>query len=233
MVVKILRIVDAGLALVAVVLGCVALAGVSEDKDTIESVHWSKIVAGGSDYGYEVSGYYNLWGGIAELDVDEDFADYYGVSEYALERELGAAIGLPFDEPIEVDYDEQDAMYALVIIGFVLAVLKLIVAIGAIAIEYVRVGVGSTILSLLGIAFWFAALGLWVDEVMDGVDDEEGVDLSYGPGLGCAAACGSLAVISLVLSVAALVVGSILSIKEGGAKYGGSPARDVEMAATG
>ena len=78
----------------------------------------------------------------------------------------------------------------------------------------------------------FAAVGLWVNGAIEDIQDQDGFE--NGPGLGCAAASGSLSVISLILSIAALVLGG----KEGGAKYGGAPeavsdtAKDVEMAAT-
>ena len=213
MVAKVLRIVDVGLALVTVVLGCVALAGVSENKDTIEQVHWSKIEAGNSDAGFEVKLYYNLWGGFAKLDADlDELAKAQGRDPDDLEAELkevmqsGSLGAISFDDPDDIDYDEKDAMYALVIIGFVFAVFKLIVAGVAVAADNVGVSLGSAALSLLGIAFWFAALGVWVDKVMDVADEEPFHDLTYGPGLGCAAACGSLAVMSLILSIVAFVV---------------------------
>ena len=257
MVAKVIRVVDVLIALVAVALGCVALAGVSEDKDAIKKVYWSKITGEGG--GLKVEAHFNLWGGVATLNADklvEDLserlaeqAEQAGIEmdedeiEEEVEKELddlyqqllepgGTDLflaGLPPNEATEVDYDEQNAMYALVIIGFVLAVFKLIVAGVAVTTDNVGVGAGSTALSLLGIAIWFAALGLWVNEVMDGVDDEEGVELSYGPGLGSAAACGSLAVMSLILSIVACVVCG----KEKGAPEAVSDtAKDLEMVVT-
>jgi len=209
MVAKILRIVDTVLTFVALVLGCVALSGVSDNKDTIKATYWMKANAGG--LGLDVDLYGNLWGYYVDVDFDVD--------------------GNPAEWDDNSDpKDVKDAMFALVVLGFVVTVIKLIVAIVGIIVppNNMGVGIGSILLSLLGLAFWFAAVGLWTNKALDGDDKiKDYDDFENGPGFATAAVCGALAVLSLLISIGALVLGG----KEGGAPEAvDSKNKDVEMA---
>ena len=74
----------------------------------------------------------------------------------------------------------------------------------------------------------FAAVGLWTNKALDGDDKiKDYDDFENGPGFATAAVCGALAVLSLLISIGALVLGG----KEGGAPEAvDSKNKDVEMA---
>ena len=71
----------------------------------------------------------------------------------------------------------------------------------------------------------FAAVGLWTNKAVKDAKDEDGFE--NGPGFATAAVCGSLAVLSLLISIGACALGG----KEGGAPEAvDSKNKDVEMA---
>jgi len=239
MVAKVLRIIDVVLTLAGIGVGCVAIAGLSQDANIIKNTYWSKLSADIDEpgvVGLEFDYWANLWGGVYEFGGPlYDLAEEMGYDSFSERLDSLVGPGFKHGEPKEIDYDDKDSMYVLVIIGFVVTGLKLIVAIVAVIVppNNVCFGGGSTLLSLVGTFFWFAAVGVWVGKVMDDADDQDGFTLYYGPGLASACAVGGLLAISLLLSLIATVMGRNEPRK---LAPSGAPevvdAKDLETAAT-
>ena len=249
MVAKALRIVDLVLVIAGIGAGCVAIAGFSEDADIMKNTYWSKLSAHYDDFegtgkAAEFDAWANLWGFTFEFGGEffEYFEDYieFLAAEYGYEVDLDIDdlmeenFGFRNGEPTEEDYDKQDTMYALVIIAFATTALKMLCAIAVICLQNnACFGVVSSLLSLVGTFFWFAAVGVWVGKVMDDADDQDGFTLYYGPGLASACAVGGLLAISLLLSLIATVMGRNEPRK---LAPSGAPevvdAKDLETAAT-
>ena len=237
MVAKALRIVDIVLVIVGIGAGCVAIAGFSQDADIIKNTYWSKLSAHfddfeGTGYDAEYDVWVNLWGltfeyGGEVFEVFESLLAGYGYEEEDIDDLIEDDFGYRDGEPTEEDYDKKDTMYALVIIAFAATGVKMLFGIAIICLQNnACLGVISSLLSLVGTFFWFAAVGVWVgivmDDLMDEVDDEH-TDLYYGPGLACACGAGGLLAISLVLS-------SLATCMRDGDKTAPGAPEDVETA---
>ena len=239
MVAKALRIVDLVLVIAGIGAGCVAIAGFSQDADIMENTYWSKLSAHfddfeGTGYALEYDAWVNLWGLKFEYggEVFEELEKIlallagYGYEpdddiDDLIEDDLGYRRG----EPTEEDYDKKDTMYALVIIAFATIGMKMLCGIAVICLQNnVCLGVVSSLLSLVGTFFWFAAVGVWVGIVMDDQEIED-TDLYYGPGLAGACGAGGLLAISLLLSSLAACM------RDGSGKTAPGAPEDVETAA--
>ena len=240
MVAKALRIVDLVLVIAGIGAGCVAIAGFSEDADIMKNTYWSKLSAHYDDFegtgkAAEFDAWANLWGFTFEFGGEffEYFEDYieFLAAEYGYEVDLDIDdlmeenFGFRNGEPTEEDYDKQDTMYALVIVAFATTALKMLCGIAVICLQNnVCFGVVSSLLSLVGTFFWFAAVGVWVGIVMDDQEIED-TDLYYGPGLAGACGAGGLLAISLLLSSLAACM------RDGSGKTAPGAPEDVETAA--
>ena len=70
MVAKVLRIIDVVLTLAGIGVGCVAIAGLSQDANIIKNTYWSKLSADIDEpgvVGLEFDYWANLWGGVYEF----------------------------------------------------------------------------------------------------------------------------------------------------------------------
>ena len=184
---KVLNATNTVFALICVILSIVALCGVSWHTSVIRGANWAHAsftaeIAPSADVFLKYSTHANLWGRVTTTDASNADADEY-VTGYSNDQCVQApAIGDASDGPALRQkscsaYELRDTFYAFVVLTFVFALVKMVLAAVALCKPARPVLVGNIICSFFTFLWSLVLWTLWYSKVYP-------QDLKFDAGLG-------------------------------------------------